>query len=58
MAGAILDISTGTTVIDILDDTDEEITTAINAIGSISNVIGVTTLPISNTKAKITLLYN
>ncbi len=58
MAGATLSISTGTTVIEILVDSDETITTAVNAIGSISTVIGITTFPISNTKAKFVMLYN
>ena len=58
MAGTTLTISAGTTVINTLVDTDAEITTAINAYGTISNVIGITTLPISNTKAKILVLYN
>ncbi len=58
MAGAILEISPGTTVINTLVDSDETINTAINAIGSISNVIGFTTIPISNTKAKLVVLYN
>ncbi len=58
MTGATLTISAGTTVVDILVDTDEEINTAINAYGTISNIIAVTTMPISNTKSKILVLYN
>ncbi len=58
MTGATLSISAGTTIVNILVDTDETINTAINAFGTISNIIGITTMPISNTKAKLLVLYN
>ena len=57
MAGKALSISSGSVVIDTLVDSDITIATAINAVGTISSVYAMSVVPISNTKAKVLVIY-
>ncbi len=49
-------LSTSTVLINTVSDSDETITTAMRLI-PISEVIGITAVPVSNTKSKIIVLY-
>ena len=54
---ALINISTSTTVINTLVDTDAEIQTAIRAYGNITTIHGLSIIPISNTKAKLIAIW-
>ena len=53
-----LTLSTNTTVIDTLVDSDTTINTTLNAVGNITAVDGFAILPISNTKSKIIMVWH
>lgn len=55
---ALITISTSTTVIDTLVDSDATIQAAIRAFGNITHIYGASIIPISNTKAKVILVWD
>ncbi len=54
---ALITVSVSTTIIDTLVDTDAEIQTAVRAFGNIGAIDGLSIIPISNTQAKLIMVW-
>lgn len=54
----LITISLVSTVIDSLVTSDSTIQTALRATGNITNVYNLSVIPISNTKARVFIIYN
>lgn len=55
---ATIDISVTSTVIDTLETTDATIQAALRAGGDITNLYDASVIPISNTQARVFIIYN
>ena len=55
---ATIDISVTSTVIDTISTTDAAIQESLRAGGDITNLYGVSVIPISNTKSRVFIVFN
>ncbi len=55
---ALITLSTNTTIIESTVTTDSAINTILNDVGNITAVDGLSIIPISNTKAKLIMVWH